>query len=102
MANKASAIPRGDYRQAGAVRCCDPLEAAHDAPDRAEETDERRGGAEGRRKGQTQLGDSALQIAQFEPDSLIGRERQTRVALLQFDAIALARRLAGEADILVV
>ena len=49
-----------------------------------------------------QLGESALQIAKFEPRSLRRRERQARVTLLQMDARVLARVLANEAKVLVV
>ena len=49
-----------------------------------------------------QLGESALQIAKLEPHSLSRRERRARITFLQFDARALARVPASEAEMLVV
>ena len=49
-----------------------------------------------------QCGESALQIAKFEPRGLTGRNRQAPVRFLQFGAGALARLPAREADILMV
>jgi hypothetical protein len=49
-----------------------------------------------------QLGESAFQIANLEPDGLIRRKRQARLTFLQFGAGALARFAASEADISMV
>src|SRR5271167_5150709 len=49
-----------------------------------------------------QFGETAFQIAKLEPRSLIGREHQTCIRFLQFDALAMPRVPPRVADVLAI
>ncbi len=49
-----------------------------------------------------QFGETAFQIAKFEPRSLIGRQHQTRIGFLQFDTLSMPRVPARVAYMLAV
>jgi hypothetical protein len=49
-----------------------------------------------------QSGETPFQIVKFEPSSLIGRDHQPRVSLLQFYILAVPRIATRMADVLAI